>query len=187
MATSPQHSFMTVEEYLELDRNSLNARYEYIDGQVLMLAGGTINHSTISVNILSFLRNALRGSPCRALNSDARVLLTENRYVLPDVTVTCDDQDRGEVDIIRSPLVIIEVLSPGTEMTDRREKLEWYRELPTVQEYALVNTHRRAVEMYRRGKNTLWSFLTFKPESDVEFVSLGVRIPMSVIYEDVEF
>src|SRR2546421_2728355 len=78
---------MSVEEYLELDRNSVDARYEYIDGVVTMLAGGTTNHSRISVNVVSLLRAALRGSPCEVFNSDLRVSISSTRYVLPDASV----------------------------------------------------------------------------------------------------
>lgn len=76
MAVDPHRLFMSVEEYLELDRNSLDARYEYIDGVVTMLAGGTTNHSRISVNMVSLLQATLRGSPSPL---DARAHLWYNK------------------------------------------------------------------------------------------------------------
>jgi Uma2 family endonuclease len=120
MAVDPHRLFMSVEEYLELDRSSLDARYEYIDGVVTMLAGGTTNHSRISVNMVSLLQAALRGSPCEVFNSDLRVSISSTRYVLPDASVSCDPHDlEGENDIIYSPRVIVAVLSLSTEATDR--------------------------------------------------------------------
>ena len=79
-----------------LTATSIETRYEYIDGHVRMLAGGTINHATVSVNIGSILRSLLRGSSCRVLNSDVRVRLSETRYVYPDVSVSCDARDQQQ-------------------------------------------------------------------------------------------
>src|SRR5947209_2729705 len=63
---------MTVEEYFHLEETDTENRYEYIDGQVYMMAGGTFDHSTISGNIYSLLRGLLRGKPCRVYNSDIK-------------------------------------------------------------------------------------------------------------------
>src|SRR5579872_6230668 len=99
MAANPHRLYMSVEEYLELDRKGLDARYEYIDGIVTMLAGGTTNHSRISVNMVSLLQAALRGSPCEVFISDLRVSISNTRYLLPDASITCDPEDlTGEND-----------------------------------------------------------------------------------------
>ncbi len=187
MSALPNRLTMSVEEYLELDRNSIDARYEYIDGQVSMMAGGTLDHATISLNISSTLRNLLRGGSCRVFTSDARVRLSATRYVFPDVTVSCDGRDRGRIDVIQYPHVVIEVLSPSTEDYNRGRKFTYYRECPTIQEYVMVNTEYQAVEVCRRARNNLWSFHVFGPGEDVELVSLGVRFPVTAVYEDVIF
>src|SRR6266702_2310495 len=119
MSAFPERTPMTVEEYLQLDHVSLERRYEYIDGQLRLLAGGTADHAVISANIITILRDLLRGSSCRVLTSDARVRLSDTRYVYPDVTVSCHEQDRGRIDSIRFPDLVVEVLSPGTEGHDR--------------------------------------------------------------------
>ena len=120
MVAERHRLLMSVEEYLELDRNSLDTRYEFIDGAVTMLAGGTTNHSRICVNIVSQLHEALRGKSCQVFNSDLRVSISESRYVYPDASVSCDPRDlENEGDILYSPRVIFEVLSPSTEARDR--------------------------------------------------------------------
>ena len=86
---------ISVEEYLQLDRNSIERRYEYIDGYVTLLDGGTLDHATIGANIISILRRSLRGSPCRVFTSDARVRISNMRFVYPDASVSCDEKDRG--------------------------------------------------------------------------------------------
>jgi Uma2 family endonuclease len=185
MTALPNRLTMSVEEYLALDRNSTETRYEYIDGHVTMMAGGTLDHATISLNMASTLRGLLRGSSCRVFPSDTRVRLSATRYVLPDITVSCDGRDRGRVDVIQYSHLVFEVLSPSTEDYNRGRKFTYYRECPTIQEYVMVNTEYQAVEICRRARNDLWSFHVFRSGEDVELASLGVRFPITAVYEDV--
>lgn len=91
---------MSVEEYFEIEENAPDVRYEYLDGYVYMMSGGSANHATISGNIYAILRSLLRGGPCRAYNSDMKVRVSEKRYFHPEVTVSCDPDDRGTTTLI---------------------------------------------------------------------------------------
>jgi len=118
---------MDVEDYLRLDQGNSSMRYEYLDGELHMMAGGSPDHALIAANLIIALGSALADTPCVAYDSDAHVQLSELRYVHPDVTVTCDERDI-EADIetpIKYPRLIIEVLSPSTELLDRSKKLEY--------------------------------------------------------------
>src|SRR5258708_37873584 len=94
MVADPHRQFMSVEEYLALDRNSLETRYEFIDGFVTMLAGGTVNHSRISINLLLVLDHVLRDKSCMVFNSDMRVGISATRYVYPDISISCRSEER---------------------------------------------------------------------------------------------
>ena len=157
MATFPQQSHMTVEEYFELCRNNPDTRYEYIDGQVTMLAGGSLNHARIATNINRVLGTLLRGGSCQAFTSDATLQVAADCYVLPDLTVTCDERDRQDNDYLRYPCLLVEIVSPATEAADRGRKFTYYRKLPTIREYVLINSLEVSVELFRREKNTLWT------------------------------
>lgn len=187
MVAEPHRAPMSVEEYLILDRNSSQARYEFIDGHAYLLAGGTANHSAIGVNIISTIHSLLRDGPCRIYNSDLRVRLAENRYVYPDASVSCDPRDRGQVDTIEYPRLAVEVLSPSTEAYDRGRKFGYYRACPTMQEYVLVDTERQAIEVYRRETDTLWTLHPFGSGDEVELASLSVRFPIAAAYRDIVF
>ena len=178
---------MSVEEYLQLDRSSIETRYEYIDGYVTMLAGGTLDHATIGANIISILRRSLRGTSCRVFTSDARVRLSRTHFVYPDASVSCDEKDRGQSDNVQSPRLVVEVLSPSTEGYDRGRKFGFYRECPTIQEYLLIDAQRPILEVYRREKNDFWLLRAYRLDEDVELTNLGVRFPVSAVYEDVIF
>ena len=185
MVALPRDPSMSVEEYLQIDRSSIETRYEYIDGYVSMLAGGTLDHNTIGANIISILRHSLRGTPCRVFTSDARVRLSSTRFVYPNASISCDEQDRGQSDNVQSPRLVVEVLSPSTEGYDQGRKFGFYRECPTIQEYLLIDAQRPMLEVYRREKHDLWIFRAYRLDADVELTNLGVRFPVSDVYKDV--
>ncbi|MBV8695197.1 MAG: Uma2 family endonuclease [Chloroflexi bacterium] len=187
MVAQPHQPLMSVEEYLELDRNSFDVRYEFIDGHVYMLAGGTADHSTISVNMTSLLHSLLRDTSCRVYNSDMKVRLSEKRYVYPDVSISCDPRDRGRIDFLECPRLVVEVLSPSTEAFDRGKKFGYYRTCPTIEEYVLVDTQRQTVEVYRRATHNLWVLRSFGPDDQVELASLNVSFSVAAVYENVVF
>jgi Uma2 family endonuclease len=185
MVALPRDPSMSVEEYLQIDRSSIETRYEYIDGYVSMLAGGTLDHTTIGANIISILRHSMRGTPCRVFTSDARVRLSSTRFVYPNASISCDEQDRGQSNNVQSPRLVVEVLSPSTEGYDRGRKFGFYRECPTIQEYLLIDAQRPMLEVYRREKHDLWILRAYRLDEDVELTNLGVRFPVSDVYEDV--
>jgi Uma2 family endonuclease len=177
----PQH--MTVEEWRELERANPDVKYEYIDGQVDLMSGGSLAHSRISSNAVRALEDALGSEPCFVYNSDASVCLSEARYTYPDVSVSCDPRDQPATDQIQvqTPRVIVEVLSDSTEGKDRIRKANLYHVCPSIQEYMLIATKYQAVEVQRRAGDE-WTLHLFGPGDEIELVSLGVRFPLAVLY-----
>ncbi|HCI79953.1 MAG TPA: hypothetical protein DHW02_09690 [Ktedonobacter sp.] len=177
---------MTVEEYFQLEESDPDTRYEYVDGHVYAMAGGTANHDTVKSNIHRILWQLLRGSKCRVYSSDMKVFVSETRYFHPDVTVTCDPRDRGTTQAIRSPRLVVEVLSPTTELTDRTWKLQNYRVHPTIEEYVLADSKSRKIEIYSK-QNNKWVYDCYENDDEIPLNSLGVHFTLSEAYEDVEF
>jgi Uma2 family endonuclease len=184
--TSEGTPTMSVEEYFELEENHPDTRYEYLDGYVYMMSGGSANHAAISGNIYAILKSALRGGPCRAYNSDMKVRVSEKRYFHPDVTVSRDPRDRGTTAILQSPRLVVEVLSPSTEARDRGRKLQCYLACPSVEEYLLVDARSIRIEIYRKEQKK-WIYEAFGADDEVELTTLGVRFPIEDAYEDVIF
>ncbi|HUY78994.1 MAG TPA: Uma2 family endonuclease [Ktedonobacterales bacterium] len=187
----PHPIFTTPDEYLQLDRHS-PVRHEYVDGHAYALAGGSLNHSAICIKLGVLLYPLLRGTACRVYNSDARVRLSATRYVYPDLTISCAPQDQGETDLLTAPRVVIEVLSPSTEVYDRGDKFAYYRACATVNEYALVASDRQAVQVYRRPpelqtpaapqEELPWEVQTYAPGEMIALTSIGVQLPFDEIY-----
>jgi Uma2 family endonuclease len=176
---------MTVEEYFLLEKNNPDTRYEYIDGSIYAMAGGTFNHDTIKSNVQRILWELLRGGKCRAYSSDIRVYISKERYFHPDVTVTCDPRDRGAGDLLQSPRLVVEVLSPSTELKDRTWKLQNYTAHPTIEEYLLVSARSLKMELYRREQNK-WVYSAFGANDEIHLVCLGVHFPVTEAYEGID-
>jgi Uma2 family endonuclease len=177
----PKYPTMDVEDYLILDRNSKNARYEYLDGELRMLAGGSTYHSAIIANLTGILTGRLESGPCWVFNTDIRLQLSESRYVHPDVTVSCDERDQELDDMIHYPCLVVEVLSPTTEASDRGEKFSYYQECPTIHDYVLVDSQSIHIEVYHREEDG-WKLHTYGPGSTVTLEGLGIQFPINAVY-----
>jgi Uma2 family endonuclease len=182
MATNPQQHWVSVEEYMELDQVG-PTRYEYWEGQLVAMNGGNSDHSLIATNIIAALRQSIK-APCRLYNSDLKVQIAADKFLLPDVHVSCDPTDLvGKIQAVLSPRLIIEILSPTTERADRGRKFFAYQRLPILQEYVLVNYRSQFVELYRREQRK-WSYETYRSGETVALASLNLSIPVAVIYEE---
>jgi Uma2 family endonuclease len=177
----PRH--MSVDEWRALEQANQDVKYEYIDGQIYMMSGGSLAHSRISSNTLRTLEDALGSQSCYVYNSDASVRVTETRYTYPDASVSCDpsDQPATEQMEVQAPRVVVEVLSDSTEGKDRIKKAHLYHTCPTIQEYVLIATRYQAVEVQRRAGDE-WTIHLFGPGGEIELTSIGVRFPLSALY-----
>ena len=171
---------LSVDEWRDL-LHTTDVKYEYHDGWVVAMAGGSLDHSAIAINVIEDIRRELGDGPCRVYNSDAPVRLSPAEYRLPDATVTCDEGDRGRVTEIQSPRVIVEVLSQSTEKEDRTTKFALYRSCPSVQEYMLIATDYQTIEVYRRS-GEVWVYRSYGPGDPVELESIDVHLSVDHLY-----
>lgn len=181
-----QHPTMSVEDYFALEENS-EERYEYVDGRVYMMAGATKTYDTIKANMERNLWAPLRGSGCRTYSSDMRVFASPTRYYHPDVTISCNSDNLDEEATVRSPRVVIEVLSPGTIKTDYKEKLRAYLACPTIETYMLVDSWSMLVTMYHKEDQGQWRFQFFKGDDEVVIPGLNLHLSLADIYLDVHW
>lgn len=186
MAAEPWPRQVSIEEYFELEKQNPDICYEYLDGDVYMMSGGSFNHDTIKSNIQGILWNLLRGKHCRVYSSDMKTKVAETRYFHPDVVITCDPRDQGTGDLLKSPRAIFEVLSPSTELKDRIWKLQNYLALPTMEEYILVSSHTCKMEMYRKEQGK-WVYYILGPTDEIELTCMGLHFPVAEAYERIVF
>lgn len=186
MVAHPQWRKMTVEEYFQLDSDP-SAKYEYIEGYAIAMSGGSVAHEWIAKNFIREMDRYLKSGPCKTHTSDMKVLIpATGSYFLPDATVSCDANDnRIDTQAMRSPCLIVEVLSPSTEADDRGYKFQYYQTLPSLQEYVLVSSRYQFVEIFRRQPDETWSYQAYQPKQPVKLESLGIELTFTEIYDSV--
>lgn len=144
---------MTVEDYFAFEERS-PIRHEYVDGEVYAMSGVTRRHNAIAGNVYVRLRTATRGGPCRVHMSEVKLHLGRIIYY-PDVMAACGPEPADER-IEESPCLVVEVLSPSTERTDRHEKLDAFKRIPSLGAYLIISQEERRVDHYWRDPAGEW-------------------------------
>ena len=185
-----QRTYYTAEQYLEMDRKA-ERRSEYVNGEIMEMAGASREHNRITINIGSALLVQLRGGSCEPFTTDLRVKgHATGAFLFPDVVVGCAplEFEDASLDILLNPVVLMEVLSPATERDDRGWKFAHYRRLETLMDYVMLSQYQPLVEHYRRQPDGQWLLAELRGLSSVlRLPSIGCDLPLSVIYERVEF
>jgi Uma2 family endonuclease len=179
---------MTEEEYLAFERAS-DIKHEYLNGEIFAMSGASENHNLICLYTGAALASALRGKPCRAYPSDMRVK-AGRLYTYPDLLIVCGQSQLADdkIDTLLNPVVIIEVLSPSTEIYDRGKKFQHYREIESLREYILVSQDNPHVEHFRRQEDNAWLYTdTSGLEAHITLESVGCTLALADMYEQVTF
>jgi Uma2 family endonuclease len=181
MAMQSARQPMSFEHYLLLVRNS-DQRYEYWDGEVRLMAGGSSNHATISLNFAVALDQALSDDAlCHPYVADKLVRVAPTKTVIPDVVVSCDNADQGESQIIDTPVLVVEVLSRSTEMTDRFVKLALYQAKESIQEIVYISQVIQRVEVFSRSSRG-WLYQQYGAGQHFLLGSLDIQIEVQQLY-----
>ncbi|MBD2359126.1 Uma2 family endonuclease [Tolypothrix sp. FACHB-123] len=185
MVASQEPQKMTIEEYFAWEPLQ-DLRYEYVNGEVFGMTGGTIPHNDIALNLYTALRPHLRARGCRVNVSDVKVQVTPtSAYYYPDVIVSCDPQDINARKFIQNPKIIAEVLSPGTSSKDRGEKFTNYLQIPSLQEYLLIDSEKISVERYCRGEGRMWLYYPYTEGDIITLSSIEFECAIAHLYEGV--
>ncbi len=186
IALSESADFLSPEQYLEREIKS-PIKHEYIDGDVLAMAGTTDTHNTVAGNLFALIRSHLRGTDCRLYFADVKAYLEQrNCFYYPDLMVTCDSKDRENPSYKCFPKLIVEVLSPSTEAFDRGDKFNDYQTISSLEEYVLVNTKHQRVEVFRKTEEGGWLFQTYTPTAATfSLQSLNLTLSLDEVYENV--
>ena len=181
---------MTLEEYLEFEKNS-ELKHEYFDGEIFAMVGARKNHNRISSNVSRILGNQLLDRPCDVFSSDMRVKIEAiKKYTYPDILVACDKIEfiADELDSLLNPVVIIEILSNSTESYDRGLKFTHYRLIDSLKEYILISQYHCQVEKFKRDKAGIWLYSSVEEmENSLKIESIECELSLSEIYHRVEF
>ncbi len=178
----------TLEEYFALDALETERRYEYIDGEIRDVSGGTDTHSAIKVNTTSYLHYQLRGGDCAVRNSDMCVRISPTRYVFPDLSAFCGEPELdADRTTLRNPIMATEVTSPSSYHIDHVQKLAFYRSLPSMRLFLIVEQQRPGATLHLRT-DAGWHKRVYSELDDViPLEALGCQLPLAEIYRDIAF
>lgn len=188
MQTKPR--LYTPEEYLEQEINA-DYKSEYRDGEIVPVTGGTTNHNELALNLAATLKLSLRRKNCKVYIGDVRLWIAQYRqYTYPDVMLIqgqplyADDSKTT----VMNPSVIVEVLSKSTQNYDQGDKFMYYRSVPEMKEYILIDQKQFHVIQHTKTETGQWLLSEYKDEAAVlAFKSIDFIINLSDLYEGVDF
>lgn len=184
-------TYYTPEEYLDMEEHS-EIRHEFVNGEIYAMSGGTATYNQLAVNVAFALESIIRKNklPCRSFVNDLRLHIKKsNIYTYPDIMLICGkiEFDAGRQDVVLNPVVIFEVLSESTGNYDRSRKFAAYRQIPSLEEYVMIDQTRVYIEIFRRDKSKFWVFEALENLKDVlKLKSVGIDVSLAAIYEGVE-
>lgn len=180
----PQHR-MSIDEYLAWE-NEQSEKNEFYRGDVFAMVGARRVHGRVVGNLSRRLGNQLEGTPCQVFTEGMKLQVGDDAIFYPDLMVTCDKADLATEMVFRSPTLVIEVLSPGTQAYDRGLKFSIYRRLGSLREYILVDPDARRIEGFRRNDQGQWVLYDMSDGPALDAASIGCSVPFDEVFAGVD-
>ncbi len=177
---------VTFAEYIAFEEKS-ETKHEYRNGEIVAMAGGSLEHARLAMRVGLALGIQLEGRPCETFSSDARVrVLATGLATYPDLSVVCGklERDPEHRNTLTNPTVLVEVLSPSTEAYDRGDKFHDYEQIPSLKEYVLVSSERRRIEVFRRQEDGSWMYYNIVDRGVAELASIGCKLDLDEVYRN---
>ncbi|BAZ87347.1 Uma2 family endonuclease [Dolichospermum compactum] len=190
MQIQTSSKYYTPEEYLELEEKS-EFKNEYIDGEIIPMTGGTTNHNEIAGNFYLHFKLKMRNQHYKIYMGDVKLWIPRYQiYTYPDIMVIQGEpiyQGTGTTQVT-NPLMIVEVLSKSTINYDKTDKFRFYRSLPELKEYIMINQYECFIEQFAKNAEGQWVLTEYESVNDIlSLKSIDFQIPFSDIYEGVNF
>ena len=181
--------FYSDEEYLAFEREAED-KHEFIDGEIVAMAGASREHNLIGTNTTIILGVQLRGKGCEIYANDMRVRMKKGRYGYPDIVVVCEKPNFAddEFDVLLNPLIVVEVLSKTTRFRDKTEKLKTYQKMESIRGILLIEQTEPRIEHYIKQTPNQWLLRIYEYLGEtIVLESLGCELPVAEIYAQIEF
>lgn len=179
---------VSYQEFLRITENS-EERYEYIDGELYLLASPKTNHQTVLGELYFLFAGWFRGKKCRPMLAPYDITLKRSEesinVVQPDLAVICDlEENLNEKDYYMGvPALVVEILSESTRGKDSVRKLDLYMSTG-IGEYWLVNPWNREITVYRFENRELMKNATFRQgETAVSYTFEGLEVSVETIFK----
>ena len=179
-------AYVSPEHYLHLER-AAEEKHEYFEGEVRATAGAGFMHNVLCANLAGEISKRMRGKNCAVVGSNQRLqVLNGSAYVYPDLTVVCGQPEFNEekiFDTLLNPTLLVEVLSESTTDKDRSEKFMLYRQIPSLQQYLMLDSRTCLAELYTRQPNGNWLFAETRDLTAIlDLGSIDCQVPLAEVY-----
>lgn len=180
----------SVREYFAQLQSS-DVKLEYVDGEIVAMAGAQPEHNLVCVSLTGLLFECLKRKGCYIFSSDQLIKVEGcESFYFPDLVIVCAKPEYAlsgtGLKALTNPEVIIEILSPGTEVTDRVRKMDCYKTLESLKEYVLVSSTKKQVEVIKKLTQAEWLHHTYT-QSEEQVLINGCEILLEDIYRQVDF
>lgn len=183
---APKYNFISPKEYLEMERAS-DEKHEYFDGHIYLMSGARLTHNKVATNFTGELYQHLKDKECSVLTENMRVTTPLNdSYMYPDVLIACgkEELEDDQFDTLLNPSVIFEILSPSTRSIDKGRKMMYYKEIPSLKEYFMVDTDSQLVHCVRKQPSGDWRLETITGEASALLIeTIQFNLPLTAIYK----
>lgn len=181
--------YVSPEDYLRHERVAMN-KHEYFHGTVRAMAGACRAHNALCFRLNGLLFPQLDGKGCSGYTSDQRIqVLNASSYLYPDFSALCgkaEFNDDKTPENLLNPTLIVEVISESTANRDRGEKFMLYRQIPSLQQYLMLDSTTVHAELYTRQDNDHWLLMETRDLAAVlELGSVGCTLPLARLYQGV--
>lgn len=182
MATNAQAHLVTATEFLQIDFGP-TLKADLDRGFIRMMAGGTVAHSVVQMNLYRYLGGILRGSGCRPYGSDMAVQATDWSVRYPDLAIDCGStSERPHDKVLSSPCVVVGVLSASTRDHDLSVKLGEYRAIGSIHTVAFVDPDEQTIAVTRRTERGGWTDLVFAADCGLEIPAMDLMVPRDEVF-----
>ena len=177
---------MSRSEFLDWAQ-SQDRRYEFDGLHPVAMTGGSLGHNQITLAIHRALDRRLARSRCRPLGPDAGIGTIGDIIRYPDAVVTCSPFERS-AHLVPAPVVVFEVISPGSLRIDRVVKLREYQAVPSIRAYVIVESDAPAVTILSRDADgEPFRAAGLAEEDELALAAIGISVPVAEIYAAIDF
>lgn len=189
MSTQPK-TRLTIEEYIELDKNS-EERFEYFDGEVFNMSGVHPNHSRLELRLARLFGDQIEKRGCTIFSSNLRIKVPSMLpYRYPDLSILCSKpefEEHSGLLCLLNPVVLIEVLSPSTEAFDRGDKFTHYKSIPSFRDYLLIAQNKKNITHYVKQSERAWLQTEYSDGEILQIASLDCELDVDALYSGINF
>ncbi len=190
LAKLKTETIFSPEDYLKFEREA-DSRHEFLNGEIYAMAGESLSHSRVCMNLARETGNVLKGKSCEALSPNMKVRTsTASLFSYPDLTIVCGEPQFHDTkkDVLVNPKVIFEVLSPSTAEYDRTTKFQKYRMgNETLTDYILVSQDKPFVEHFVKQADNNWIYRSYgEIENVLKIETVECELSLHEIYDRVE-